>query len=371
MGLGPVVGVLGAVSAVSNMSSQRKAAKAQEQAIESNSKAAEAAAAQRYVEIQTAKDFAKYQSQVNLLSRQLSMYQQQAGLQAEGILDRLSAQQEHFANAQNLVQAGLQATSEREAANALRTNATQQKLQKVGQARGESTATQEALAGQAAEVNASLSSGEARRAMMETIMATATGQGGRTNAVLMDSDMEKDIAGSLQTFLAQRGISEQDFLQMLHVDSIASAEEQLAYGMAGQMNENVNRGEVYANMLASGVYQDIDTNMRMQDQARQAQLSTLQMANTMDVNADKVNEIFAEAGYQAQANANVANLAGQKAQLQAQKASIQKPGFLDFVGAGMQAFTSVAPLLQRSQPMQTSLPHQQPNHVGYNLLTRR
>lgn len=363
MGLGPVVGVLGAVGSISQMNGQRKAARAQETAIAANEQAAQSAAASSYVQIQTAKDFARYQSDVNKMSRQMSLLQQDMGLRAEAVMEGLSQQQEKFQNVQQLLQSSIQATAERENASALRTNATQQKLQKTGQARGESIATNEALAAQAAEVNRVLPAGEARRAAMEAIMATATGQGGRSGDVLRDKDVDTEAGGVLKEFLKHRGIAEADFLQMMHVDSIAAAEELMSHAAANQMEGNAGRSEAYARTLAEGVERDIGTTARMNEAGRKAQRSTIAAGLLMDEQSDKSNEIFAQAGYMQQNNAVTQQLANQRSQLQAQKASIQKPGFFDYLGAGMGAFTSVAPLFMKGPQPTVNFQHQQPNHL--------
>ncbi len=362
MGLAPVVGVLGAVSTVSSLNSQRKAARAQESAIETNKQASEAAAAQRFLEIQTAKDFSSYQARINQMSRQLGMYQQTMQLEAEAGMERLGQQQERFQNVQNLLQASIQATAERSGADQLRAGSTQRKLQVQGAARQENIAAQEGLTGAAQEVVQALSKGKMGRAVQEAVFASATGQGGRSNDVLRDIGLSEEVAGAVREFLRQEGISEQEAIQMLYADTISNTEEAIAYGEANQIEGNADRSELYSNILATGVDADIRRQGIINEGGRRAQLQTMNMANVMDANSDAANRIFAEAGWQAQANSATTQLFNQKAQLQAQKNSIQKPGLFDYLGAGVQAFTSVAPLFQQRQQQQA-----QPK----NLLTYR
>jgi hypothetical protein len=237
--------------------------------------------------------------------------------------------------------------------------AKQQALGQGIQADAASAQNQAALANEQVGAQGELLKGDARRAMMKAILASTGGAGGRTEGVLIGKDAMGDVEQALMSAAKSAGVSELDLQQLLMTKDIAEIAKQLGISAGTFQKENAGRADQYANQLYAAQSQDISTGLKLSDANRGTARQALQGAALMDANSDKVNTLLSDYGFQQQQSQVQAQLGHQMSAINAQRASISKPGVLDYLSAGFGLYQQAAPLFQQNrqtQPLQTNTP---------------
>ena len=337
---GPVGAVIGVASGISSMSQQSKQRRLAEAQANAQAKAAEASAALRQVEINSRRDYADYNAKLNSLTRQFQYMQSEMGLRGQGIMDQMNQtgqlgqlQMSEMANQMGLVNAEMGADQQVAGAK-------QQELGQKTEAAGASVGSQNQLTNAAQQTGAGMQAGEARRAMMQTLMSATGGAPGRTSAVLEQKDLDGSIAAALAQNLQQEGISEQDLRQLLYTRDIAEISKALNINAAEFQRESARRGATATSMGIAGMKTDLATQAEMSNAGRDAALKQMRFAQMSDANADAVNKIFAEYGFQQQSNATQSTLAAQTSQINAQVAATKQsgPGLFDYLGMAVKGY---------------------------------
>lgn len=372
MGLGAVAGAVGIAQGVQGMfasGQQQRIAAAQAQA---NQKAAEASAAIRNVEINSKRDYAQYTSDLNAMTRQLQFMQSDMGLKAQATLDNMNTQAQFGQlNLQKLGnEAGLLQTNAE--ADKMAVAAKQQAIGQKVEAASQSANVQAQLGNAALQTQAVGKHGEARRAMLQSMQA-ATGQApGRTTDTVVNKDLEGDIVGILSQSLSQQGVSEQDIRQLIYTQDIAEISKTLGINASEMLRSAAKRGYDLSETSYNAKVLDATYENSLAAHGRNTAQAQLSMSNLYDTNADAINNIFAEYGFQQQSNAVASQLGSQKAAINAQLASAQSqgPGIFDYLGMGLKAASSFGLFGGSSNSM--TPPSQQSNYSifsggGYNM----
>ena len=373
MGFGAVSAAVGVVSTLGGMAEKKRQASIQQAQIAANQKAADASAALRKAEIDTARNYNEYQGNINALNRQQQLMQGQLGMQASNILTDLQTSQANFASEQGLLQTKQGAESQRGEANKQRASTEQQALSAKSASSAQSQQNQTSLKGAADEGVQALEEGERRRAVMTAILAATQGGNSRTGDVLISKDLEGDVAAALSQRLQLEGFSEADIAQLAYNKDIAEIARQLGIGSADFMTGNANRAESYATTLSSGSIADNTTSNKLTKQNSQVALQQLEGAMKSDANADKVNNILAEYGYASQQNAADVQLQQQRSSLNAQSASLGGGGLSNFagiLGAGLNAYSQMGGSFGGSRTQESTASNFGPTAGGnYSILS--
>jgi hypothetical protein len=158
--------------------------------------------------------------------------------------------------------------------------------------------------------------------------------------VLEQKDLDGSIAAALAQNLQQEGISEQDLRQLLYTRDIAEISKALNINAAEFQRESARRGATATSMGIAGMKTDLATQAEMSNAGRDAALKQMRFAQMSDANADAVNKIFAEYGFQQQSNATQSTLAAQTSQINAQVAATKQsgPGLFDYLGMAVKGY---------------------------------
>lgn len=344
MGLGPISAAVGVASAVSGMAQGAQQRKIAEASAQANQKAAEASAALRQIQINSSRDYADYNARLNSLTRQFQYMQASMGNNAQGILDQMNYNSQkgqldmaYVGNQMGLVDASLGAAKQR-------TGAEQQAHQQNIEAAGQSTSNQNQLTNAAQGTAEGMRQGDARRAMLQTMMAASGGAPGNTENTLQMSDLNNTIAASLAQSLQQQGISEQDISQLIYTKDIAEIARQLGVNAADYMEQTAYRNAQMTNTAIDAKSKDLTLEAQLANQGRGTSMKMLDFAQASDTNTDQINRIFSEYGFQQQANASNIQLQSQLASLNASRAQSQAsaPGIFDYLGMGLKAYSSLS-----------------------------
>ncbi len=353
MGLGPVSGVLGVVSTVSGMAQQKQQAAIQQAQADANAKAAEASAAQRKAQLDTQHNYAEYQSRMNALARQQQFMQSDMALQASSQMDALNYQNQQFALKQQAMQAGLTDASTQMEVSREKAGVQQQALGMKSQAAGQSAQNQRGIANQANQVEGALGQGTARRAMLQAMMASTGESPGRSSDVLVQKDMENDVASAFAAHLQQLGMSEADLQQLQYSGHLAEVVQALGLSAADFKGQTSKNQLQYANTVRDLGMGQAASEYSLQQANQEVARNQLKGSALTDANADRVNSILSDYNYNLQSQQVGQTLNSQMNSINAQRAAISSQGGSGLAGlltAGSQLYGQVSGLFGGGKP---------------------
>lgn len=341
MAVAPIAGVLGVVSTVSGMAQQSRQNAINEASIAANQKAADAAAALKRAEVETKRSYANYQSNLNQMTRQTQMMQAEMGLQAQDILSQMQYRDQQASLENSRYQVNSNAIQEQSGALADKTNTELAYGQAMMGANAQSINNQTQLANAAQGTREKGKQGNARRAMVEAVMAATQGVPGRSQDALLQKDVNNDVSSALMEFMNQAGISEQDVAQLAATGDIANLLRQINVSKADFRANTAIKAQQYGNMAIDAALRDAATSRQLDQSGSQQARAQLQASKVMDENSDAVNRILADWSYNLQGQAVQNQLSAQTASLNAQAASTRNTSMLPgLLNAGLQLYQS-------------------------------